>query len=479
MRKEDLHRADDTIAAISTPVGESGIGIVRLSGKKALKIADKVFMAKLGGRPSKFKTYTVHYGHIVKGAIRGDKGKEGTVREIIDEVILTVMRAPKSYTKEDIVEINCHGGITALRKALELVLEKGARPAEPGEFTKRAFINGRLDLAQAEAVLDIIKAKTENSMRIAEDQLGGSLSRKIRALRESLAGVLAELEARIDFSEDDIDFAPRGAILKRLREAEKKTRGMLKDSKKGMLFKEGVLCVICGRPNAGKSSLMNAFLKTQRVIVTPVPGTTRDAVEEELVLGGVPVRIADTAGISAKSGLVEKHGVKKARSYIKRADLVLFMLDSGKRWGREDSRILKDIKGKEKIVVANKSDLKKKLDTEKVKKLTGESKIIEISLLKRRNLEALEKAVAGRIWHGRVPAPEGYFVTNLRQARELAEASRRLGNGIALIEGGSPGAWELSASLIKEAEFFLGAILGDSAEPDILDKVFGRFCIGK
>jgi len=483
MRKEFLHSTQDTIAAISTPVGESGIGIVRLSGKKALSIADKVFASKSQGKVTGFKTYTVHYGHIVRGTkyeVRGtrDEGR-GTKKEIIDEVILTVMRSPKSYTTEDVVEINCHGGIVALGKTLELVLEKGARMAQPGEFTKRAFINGRIDLAQAEAVLDIIKSKTENSMKIAQAQLEGELSKKIRGLRKSLIGVLAELEARIDFSEDDIEFAPRDVILKTLQEAEKKIKEMVKDSKKGMLFKEGVLCVICGKPNTGKSSLMNAFLRRQRVIVTPVAGTTRDAVEEEVILGGVPVRIADTAGISNTRGIVERHGIKRARSYIRRADLVLFMLDLGKRWTKEDSRILKDIKGKEKIVIANKKDLRKKLDTESVKKLTREKSIIEISVLKRKNLEAVEKAILAKIWRGRVPQPEGSFVTSLRQARELAEAHKRVEKALTLLKRASSGAWEISASLIREAEFFLGSILGDSIEPDILGKVFERFCIGK
>ncbi|MGB2706061.1 MAG: tRNA uridine-5-carboxymethylaminomethyl(34) synthesis GTPase MnmE [Candidatus Omnitrophota bacterium] len=458
---------EDTIVAISTPVGEGGIGIVRLSGRSALSIADRVFVSKDKVKPSKFKTYTVHYGHIVKKS------------EIIDEVLLTVMKTPKSYTKEDIVEINCHGGIVPLRKVLDLVLNLGARFAEPGEFTKRAFINGRIDLAQAEAVLDIIRSKTEGSMKVALGQLEGELSGKINRMKKDLLDTLSEIEARIDFSEEDIKLAPKKDLLRKLARISGGIKKLIDDAEKGIIFKEGIMCVICGKTNVGKSSLMNAFLRRNRVIVTPIPGTTRDAIEEEICLKDIPIRVVDTAGISAARGIVEKHGMQKSKSYIKRADLILFMLDSSKAWSKTDSNIFNKIKGKKFIIVANKSDLPKKLDLNKVKNVTQKDRIIEASLLRKKNLNRIEEAILGEIWHGRLPHPEGTFVTNLRHKKDLERARKCVRKAInALREEPFPKP-EIAASELKEALFFLGSILGETIEPDILERIFSKFCIGK
>ena len=497
MRKRSLAcNTDETICAISTPVGEGGIGIVRLSGKKALFIADKVFLSKDKGKPSTYKTYTTHYGHIIRRAssvlrcakkksqltqyaIRLPRRQAGNTQyATIDEVILTVMKAPKSYTKEDVVEINCHGGVVALRKVLDLVLSLGARMAGPGEFTKRAFLNGRIDLAQAEAVLDVIRSKTESSMKAAVSELEGELSKEIRRLKSSLLDIIGQVEARIDFSEEDIELASTEHLIKKLTAISKEMKRLISESWKGKVLKEGIMCVICGKPNAGKSSLMNAFLKRNRVIVTPVPGTTRDAIEEEISLEGIPIRIVDTAGISAAKGVVERHGIRKSRSYIKKADLILFMLDFGSKWSEKDRNIFDSIKRKNFIIVANKSDLKNKLDMKKVKKITKNQNIIEISLLKRKNIDGLENAILKKIWHGEIPHPEGAFITNLRHKKDLEQALESVNKACGTLKKAAQHP-EIVASSLNEAVFFLGSILGDTVEPDILDKIFSKFCIGK
>ena len=439
---------------------------MRLSGKSALRVADKIFISKDKTKPSKFKTYTTHYGHV-----RSD--------EVIDEVILTVMRAPKSYTKEDVVEINCHGGIVCLRKVLDLVLTLGARLAEPGEFTKRAFLNGRIDLAQAEAVLDVIRSKTESSMRVALGQLEGGLSRKIKRLEETLLDVLGEIEARIDFSEEDIELASGPSILKKLEKVSAEIKKLIENAENGMILKEGILCVICGKPNVGKSSLMNILLRRNRVIVTPVPGTTRDAIEEEINLKGIPVRVVDTAGIRQARDVVEFHGIRKSRSYIKRADLILFMLDLNKRWSKADKDILNAVKGKKIIIVANKSDLKRNLDLGIVKKVAKTSELIETSLRRKKNLERIEEAILRNIWHGKVMQPEATFVTNLRHCKDLEQAENRIKKAITTLGKERNASPEIVASDLREAVFSLGSILGDTVEPDILSRIFSKFCIGK
>ena len=484
LRKRSLvYNADDTIVAVSTPLGEGGIGIVRLSGKKALSIADKIFVSKDKAKPSEFKTYTTHYGHIVKNSREAKNRKPRT--EVIDEVILTVMRAPKSYTKEDVVEINCHSGIVPLRRILDLALSYGARLAQPGEFTKKAFINGRIDLAQAEAVLDIIRSKTEGFMKVALGHLEGGLSNRVNSLKEALLGVLGELEARIDFSEEDIELAPKEDLFKKLEIVSAEIKKLIDGAWKGMILKEGVMCVICGKPNVGKSSLMNVLLRRNRVIVTPVPGTTRDAIEEEINLKDIPIRIVDTAGISEARDIVEEHGIRKSKSYIKLADIILFMLDFSKRWSKTDEEIFNSIRDKNFITIANKTDLPVKLDLNKVKKMLkskpGKPKdeIIEISLLRKGDPDKVEDAILRKVWHGEIPHPEGAFVTNLRHRKDLEGAHKRIRKATKALGEKSTAFPEIVASEVKEAVFFLSSILGDTIEPDILDRIFSRFCIGK
>ncbi len=497
MQKRVLkYSASDTIAAISTPPGEGGIGIVRLSGKKALSIADKIFMPKDKSKPSAYKTYTTHYGYIIRPVMQAacrakeetQSGKyathlpagrqRNTKYEIVDEVILTVMRAPKSYTREDIVEINCHGGIVALREVLELALSFGARLAEPGEFTKRAFINGRIDLAQAEAVLDIIRSKTEGSMKVAISQLEGKLSKKIRYLKNHVLEALSEVEASIDFSEEDIEFMTKEKLKHKLTMVSETIKELIEGAWKGLVLKEGVMCVICGKPNVGKSSLMNVLLRRNRVIVTPVPGTTRDAIEEVINLGNIPVRVVDTAGISVARNIIEKHGIRKSRSYIRMADLIIFMLDLSRPWQDADRGIFNNIKNRNFIILANKSDLKRKLNVEKVMRITGKE-IITTSLLRKRNIDKIEKAILGKLWRGEIIQPEGAFIASLRHKKDLENARKHIIRALSTLADKVPEQPEIVASELREAVFFLGSILGDTVEPDILDKIFSNFCIGK
>ena len=348
---------NDTIAAISTPIGEGGIGIVRLSGQEALTIADKIFTSKDKIKPSVFLTFSTHYGWVKSDS------------KIIDEAILTVMRSPRSYTKEDIVEINCHGGIVALRAVLDLVLACGARLALPGEFTKRAFLNGRIDLAQAEAVIDIIRAKTDSALKVSVEQLKGCLSKEINKIRSTLISLLAVLEANIDFPEEEISPANLEQTKIKLTQVDGALKGILESSRQGRVLREGIHVVICGRPNVGKSSLLNALLKQERSIVTPVAGTTRDTIEEVIDIKGIPVRIVDTAGILEPRDLVEKKAVLRSKKQIDLADLVLLMFDASRKLGKDDQRLINRLKKKHVIAIINKIDLKEKIERKIILKI--------------------------------------------------------------------------------------------------------------
>ena len=465
------YNTEDTIAAVSTPVGEGGIGIVRLSGPDALKIADKIFVSKDGKPPSSFRTYTTHYGHIVSRC-HGVK-----VSRVVDEVILTVMRAQKSYTKEDIVEINCHGGIQSTKKALELVVKTGARIAEPGEFTKRAFLNGRIDLNQAEAVLDVIRAKTEASLKVAIDQLEGVLSVKINEIIDDVVKMTSAIEASIDFPEEELETINKNQTVKRVKDIIGKLQELIESFGAGMVLREGVLAIICGKPNVGKSSLMNMLLKRDRVIVSPIPGTTRDAVEEIINLKGIPVRLVDTAGIATTKDVLEKEGIERSKKYLQLADIAIIILDNSTKLDGEDLKIAKLVGDKKKIVVINKSDLKKELDMKRVKAIFKNDIIIEVSVQKKKNIELLETAISGIIWHGSFSQGEAALVSNIRH-KELLDKS--LGNMLsvkkALSDNASP---ELIAIDLKEAMYSLGLIVGRSVSEDVLDRIFEQFCIGK
>jgi len=463
MKRYDV---EDTIVAIATPVGEGGIGIVRLSGPLSIKIADDIFAPKSEGRVSEFKTYTTHYGHVI------DKNKN-----VIDEVILTVMRAPASYTKEDVVEINCHGGIQALRKVLALVVKSGAKVAEPGEFTKRAFLNGRIDLAQAEAVLDVIRAKTEGSLKVAMNQLDGELSKSVNAIREDLLDIASRIEASIDFPEEDVGPDDKIDLSGKAEAIIKKLKGLVDSYEEGVILREGLLAIICGKPNVGKSSLMNLLLKRDRVIVSPVPGTTRDAVEETINLKGVPIRLVDTAGISVAKDILEKESVKRSKKYLKMADIALLVLDASTAMDRKDKEIGRLIGDMKKIVIINKSDLRRKIDIAEVRSLFKGDKIVEISVEKKSNIGKLEEIIIDTVYSGSFTQGESAIITSARHKASLDKAHRSmLSVKKAITRELSP---ELLAIDIKDAIYELGLIVGKSVSEDILDRIFERFCIGK
>lgn len=464
-----MAKSEDTIAAVSTPIGEGGIGIVRLSGPEALEIADEIFISKDGERPSAYKTYTTHYGHIVNGP--------RTKGEVIDEVILTVMLAPKTYTKENVVEINCHGGIQAVRKVLEVVVKCGARIAEPGEFTKRAFLNGRIDLTQAEAVLDVVRARTEASLKVAMSQLEGNLSKIVNSILDKIIGIASQIEASIDFPEEGLDITEEGDLVRKVDGLVNELKALIDTSDDGIILREGILATICGKPNTGKSSLMNLLLKRDRVIVTPIPGTTRDAVEETINLKGIPVRLVDTAGIARTQDIIEGEGMRKTKDYLQLADIALLVLDAAAGIDREDEDIIRLLGERKKIVIINKIDLPKKIDSSLIGNMFQQEQVVEISVKEKTNIEVLERRILEMIWSGDFNQGEGAIVTNARHKASLEKAyENMLSVRKALRDGTSP---ELIAVDLKEAIFNLGLIVGRSVSEDVLDRIFENFCIGK
>jgi tRNA modification GTPase len=458
------YNLSDTITAIATPVGESGIGIVRISGKDALKIADRIFVSKNGKKPSRFRTYTVHYGHIIDNRTK-----------IIDEVILTVMRAPRSYTKEDIVEINCHSGILALRGVLDLVLENGARLAQPGEFTKRAFLNGRIDLAQAEAVLDIISAKTSSALKIGIEQLKGRLSYEINKIRKALLDILSILEANIDFPEEEINPVNIENIHRELENVQRELKKLLDSSNKGRILREGIRAVICGKPNVGKSSLLNALLKQERSIVTPIAGTTRDTIEEIIDIKGIPVRIVDTAGILEPQDLIAKKAVERSKRYIGLADLVILLFDGSRKITKEDEFLMHKLKKKTTIATINKVDLRQKIEKKKI--LNRFKNVIEISCKNNTNINLLEDTIASLVYNGELRSLESLMVSNLRHIQEIKEAQRHILESLNSLKNEL--SLEFIAEDIKLGLLSLDTLLGRRFSEDLLDKIFSDFCIGK
>jgi tRNA modification GTPase len=457
------HDLNDTITGIATAVGDAGIGIVRISGSNALSVAERIFLSKNKKRPSDFKTYTMHYGWVTRG------------KDIIDEVILTVMRAPYSYTREDVVEVNCHGGIISLRDILDLVLENGCRMALPGEFTKRAFLNGRIDLSQAEAVLDVIKARTDSALRIGVEQLKGSLSQRLNRIREAILDLLTVIEADIDFPEDHAPAADLSGILSGLKKVDARLKEILAGAKQGRIFREGISAVICGRPNVGKSSLLNALLKQERSIVTAVAGTTRDTIEEVIDIRGIPVRIVDTAGIIRPRDLIEKKAIRRTKTYIDQADLAILVFDAGRRLTKEDISLINRLKKKTVLAVINKIDLKPKIEKDRLIRTFG--KVIEISARGSRNIDILEEAIAGMVYKGEVHSAESVIISNLRHIQELKKAEKFIAEAIDCVDNRLSA--EFLAQDMKDAAGCLDDILGKRFTEDLLNKIFSKFCIGK
>lgn len=473
---------NDTIAAIATPAGESGIGIVRISGSKALAIADKIFVSNDGQEPSSFKTYTTHYGWIVENHKSPPQAGQPTAEktrnqklDIVDEVILTVMREPRSYTREDIVEVNCHGGIIPLRETLELVLDSGARLAKPGEFTQRAFLNGRIDLTQAEAVLDIIRAKTDYALRLSLEQLKGGLSKKLNQLRDRLLNSLGILEANIDFPDEDLQAVDIKSIASSIDQVNQALEFLLEDSKHGRVFREGMKVVICGKPNAGKSSLLNALLKCERSIVTHIAGTTRDTIEEVLDIEGIPVRIVDTAGIIEPGDLIEKKAISRSQRCIQEADLVLFVFDGSKGLSQEDEILMRKVKKSPVLALINKIDLKQKIKHQQIINRFGQ--VVEISAKNRTNINLLEGEISQFVFNGRIKSGNSLWVTNLRHIRQLKKLQKTIKRVIKSIKMSLP--VEFIAGDLKQAIRFLDEIQGKNFSEDLLDRIFREFCIGK
>jgi tRNA modification GTPase len=454
--------SNETIAAIATFPGNAGINIIRISGDNALSIAEKIFINK--NKESKLKPRYLHYGHIVDG-----EGK------IIDEVLISYMKAPNTYTREDVVEINCHGGVISAKKILEAVLNHGCRPAERGEFTKRAFLNGRIDLTQAEAVIDIINSKTDSSHEISMNHLEGRLSREINEIIENIMQLLANIEVNIDFPEYDEDEVTISKVKEFSENIINKVDRLIKTADTGKIFKEGIKTVILGKPNVGKSSLMNFLLNENRAIVTEVPGTTRDTIEEYVNIKGVPLRIIDTAGIRETDDKVERIGVEKALQKVDEADLVIMVFDSSRELDDEDLKILDYIKNKKVIYIKNKLDLESKLDLSKLDNIDKEA--ISISVLKNQGLDEIIDRISKMFFEGSINVTDELIINNVRHKNLLVKAKQSLEEVLNSINQ------HMTIDFIeidlKQAMENLGLIVGKSVSDDLMDKIFNEFCIGK
>jgi len=452
----------DTICAVSTAPGEGGIGIIRVSGGDAVEIASHVFRARAGLDLASAMTHTLHYGQVIDPA----------TLEVIDEVLVSIMRAPSTYTREDVVEFNCHGGTMPLWRTMALLIAFGARQAEPGEFTKRAFLRGRIDLAQAEAVMDIISAKTGLAHRAANEQLLGGLSKEITVLRDHVVGILASVEAGIDFPEEDIETQSNQPLTEAVAALSAQVAELQSGFAAGRILRDGFATAIAGKPNVGKSSLLNALLKQDRAIVTDIPGTTRDVIEEFLNIEGVPIRIVDTAGIRHSHDVVEQEGVRRSHAAIEAADLVLVVLDSSEPLAAEDHQVLKSIAGKKAVLVLNKADKPRKLE-----QIPFPYPQVSLSCLSGEGLTALRNTIAALARQGTVQPKEHAWAVNQRHLTALDQAKAGLDRALdSAVAAQSP---EFIAVDLRGALDSLGLIIGATYTDDILERIFSDFCIGK
>jgi tRNA modification GTPase len=458
-------QVDDTIAAIATPLGEGGLAVLRISGGEALSVADKCFrIAGQAPNPlSAAATHTIVFGHVTH-PITGEK---------IDEALVAVMRAPRTFTRENVVELTCHGGVLAAKLVLDAVLQSGARLAEPGEFTRRAFLNGRIDLAQAEAVADLIHARTEMSLRAANQQLEGHLSARVNALRDMLMTVLAHVEAHIDFPDEDISPDTREQLDLRMKEAIATMDSLLATATEGQVLRQGIRGAIIGRPNAGKSSLLNRLLGHDRAIVSPVPGTTRDTIEETANIRGLPVIFIDTAGLRDAGDEIEMEGIRRSRKSLERAEFVIHLMDGSQPLTGAEQMYLEEFKGKKRILVINKCDLPEKL----IMRPDGSEQVVRISCVTGQGVEELKNAIKALVWSGEIRAEMLEVMINsrhqdaLRRGRQSAERAR-----VALNSGTSV---DLVAIDLKMSVDAVGEIVGKTTTEDLLDAIFSQFCIGK
>ncbi len=454
----------DTICAISSATGEAGIGIVRMSGPLSIEIAEKIFRSKRNISLTDIKNRFLSYGHIVDG------------NRVIDEVLIVKMLKPYTYTREDLVEIYCHGGIISVRKILNLIIDKGARLAEKGEFTKRAFLNGRLDLSQAEAVIDLIKAKTDSSYEQSVKQLEGRLTGLISLIREKIMAMISLIVANIDFPEDEIVEAQYESLLEDAFEVKDDLFKLISGSDRGRLIRDGINTVILGKPNVGKSSLLNAMLKYERAIVTDIPGTTRDIIEDYINLDGILLKITDTAGIRETDDKVEQIGVERAKKSIEDADLIIALLDPSQPFNDDDREIIKLLDNKKALILLNKSDLKRKVSDEEIKDLLKDKKYMSVSILEG-SIEEIENKIVEMFFQGQIVGKEDFYVNNLRHVRALKGAYSSMES---VIDGIKRQEFlDLIEVDLRQALNELGLITGETSTEDILDKVFKEFCIGK
>lgn len=455
----------DTIAAIATAMSNSGIGIVRISGDEALEVADRIFRPKKGSRKvSDMETHTIHYGYVVDG------------EEVVDEVMLLIMKAPRSYTCEDTIEIDCHGGVLVMKKILETVLKYGARPAEPGEFTKRAFLNGRIDLSQAESVIDVINAQNELALKSSVSQLQGAVLEKIKDIRAVVLHEIAFIESVLDDPEHvSLDGYPeqlRGIM----SDAHSKVKKLLDSSDNGKMLKEGINTAIVGKPNAGKSSLLNILVGEERAIVTEIAGTTRDILQEQIQIGGIGLNVIDTAGIRDTEDIVEKIGVNKSREYIEKADLIIYVVDSSTELDENDQEIIEAIQDKKAIVLLNKSDLDAKTDAAILQERLDKP-ILSISAKNNTGIHELEKLIEEMFFSGKLSFNDEVYITNIRQKNALAEAESSLKMVLQSIDDGMPE--DFFTIDMMNAYEVLGTIIGESVGEDLVNEIFSKFCMGK
>jgi tRNA modification GTPase len=464
---------EDTIAAVSTPSGTGGIGIIRISGNKAFEIASKIFKGKKNFH--NIKTHTINYGKII----------DNFSNETIDEVLLSKMAGPNTFTKEDIVEINCHGGYSVLQRVLDLVIMNGARPAEPGEFTKRAFLNGRIDLAQAEAVMDIINSKTRQSLKVAINQLEGKLSKKIKGIRNKLIELIAHIEVTVDYPEHDLEEITGSQVYESIKCIKQDLEILIKGYEKGRIIREGISAVIVGKPNVGKSSLLNEFCGHNKAIVTEIPGTTRDMIEEYVNLFGIPVKFTDTAGIRETSDTVEKIGIDRAKKAIEDADIIIAVFDAITGIDKDDEKIINSIGNKKTIYVINKLDavekdkiisIKNKLINHPLIKIDDKS-IESISLKTGEGLNKLESILHKMFIKGDIESSNEEMVTNIRHKNLLLDALKSLNEASDSYEAGMP--LDFITIDIRNAAEYLGEITGESVSEDVANEIFNKFCIGK
>lgn len=455
----------DTIAAIATAMSNSGIGIVRISGDEALDVADRIFRPKKGSRKvSDMETHTIHYGYVTDGD------------EVIDEVMLLIMKAPRSYTCEDTIEIDCHGGVLVMKKILETVLKYGARPAEPGEFTKRAFLNGRIDLSQAESVIDVINAQNKLALKSSVSQLQGAVLEKIKAIRAVVLHEIAFIESALDDPEHvSLEGYPE-QLHEIMSDAHSKVKKLLDSSDNGKMLKEGINTAIVGKPNAGKSSLLNILVGEERAIVTEIAGTTRDILQEQIQIGGIGLNVIDTAGIRDTEDIVEKIGVNKSREYIEKADLIIYVVDSSTELDENDQEIIEAIQNKKAIVLLNKSDLDAKTDASVLQTQLSKP-ILSISAKNNTGIHELETLIEEMFFSGKLSFNDEVYITNIRQKNALAEAQNSLKMVLQSIADGMPE--DFFTIDMMNAYEALGTIIGESVGEDLVNEIFSKFCMGK